>query len=191
MLGYKAAHFIRVEDFHKYDVVGDSPVPILYRTLDLEYSGAKFILTTRSKDRWLKSFLRHLEKWEFEKRIDMGSARSDALLTHFHLYGTLDINPEKLLNGFERYHKEVNQYFAERPDDFLVMDITEGDGWEKLCGFLGCPVPSIEFPSNNTAQQVDDYLMRSRRFHNRVLNYFSSKFKRLKHKLEMIKKYGL
>ena len=30
------------------------------------------------------------------------------------------------------------------------MDITKGDGWEKLCQFLDKPIPkNIPFPSNN------------------------------------------
>ena len=28
----------------------------------------------------------------------------------------------------------------------LVMDITRGDGWEKLCPFLGVCVPPVPFP---------------------------------------------
>lgn len=190
IIGYKSAHFIKVEDFHKYDVVGDSPVPILYKALDLEYPNAKFILTKRDKDKWLKSFLKHLEKWQSEKQIDIGNARSDVLVTRFYLYGTLDPNPEKLASGFERYHTEVEDYFAARPNDLLTMDITQGDGWEKLCGFLGCPIPSTEFPLSNTAQQVDEYLKRSERLHNRLANYFMYKIKRIQRKIEIIRKYG-
>jgi hypothetical protein len=26
------------------------------------------------------------------------------------------------------------------------MNLVEGDGWEKLCPFLGVPVPSVPFP---------------------------------------------
>ena len=32
------------------------------------------------------------------------------------------------------------------PDRLLVMDIPAGDGWEKLCPFLGVPIPDAPFP---------------------------------------------
>jgi hypothetical protein len=37
----------------------------------------------------------------------------------------------------------VQEVPAER---LLVMDIAAGDGWEKLCGLLGVPVPDLPFP---------------------------------------------
>jgi hypothetical protein len=33
------------------------------------------------------------------------------------------------------------------------MDITAGDGWEKLCGFLGMPVPDAPFPHEHPGVQ--------------------------------------
>ena len=37
------------------------------------------------------------------------------------------------------------------PDDLLVFDLPKGDGWEKLCGFLGHEVPDKPFPHANKA----------------------------------------
>jgi hypothetical protein len=31
----------------------------------------------------------------------------------------------------------------------LVMNIIEGDGWDKLCPFLGTKIPSLPFPHEN------------------------------------------
>ena len=33
--------------------------------------------------------------------------------------------------------------------DLLVMDICAGEGWDKLCSFLGAPIPSTPFPNTN------------------------------------------
>ena len=38
------------------------------------------------------------------------------------------------------------KYFEDRPDDLLVMDCDEPDKWEKLCPFLGRPVPETPYP---------------------------------------------
>ena len=35
----------------------------------------------------------------------------------------------------------------------LVMDLTAGDSWEKLCGFLGLPVPDAPFPHEHRSTQ--------------------------------------
>jgi 3'(2'), 5'-bisphosphate nucleotidase len=34
----------------------------------------------------------------------------------------------------------------------LVLDITAGEGWEKLCPFLGKPIPDIPFPKANVTR---------------------------------------
>jgi hypothetical protein len=31
----------------------------------------------------------------------------------------------------------------------LVMNIIEGDGWEKLCPFLNKEIPSVDFPNKD------------------------------------------
>ena len=36
------------------------------------------------------------------------------------------------------------------PERLLVMDICAGEGWEKLCPFLGLPAPDSAFPISHT-----------------------------------------
>ena len=48
---------------------------------------------------------------------------------------------------YDRHHEGVMQYFKDRPDDLLVMNVLEGDGWEVLCRFLNKPVPDQPFPA--------------------------------------------
>jgi 3'(2'), 5'-bisphosphate nucleotidase len=43
-------------------------------------------------------------------------------------------------------------YFKDRPQDLLVIDVTAGEGWEKLCPFLGKPTPDIPFPKANVTR---------------------------------------
>ena len=40
-------------------------------------------------------------------------------------------------------------------DRLLVMDITAGDGWDKLCPFLDLPVPTTPFPFRNKTDFVN------------------------------------
>jgi hypothetical protein len=52
---------------------------------------------------------------------------------------------------YEAHNDEVLAYFADRPGDLLVLRVTEGEGWETLCPFLGLPEPQTPFPHANPA----------------------------------------
>ena len=53
--------------------------------------------------------------------------------------------------------------FANRPDDFLEMDLTSGDGWAGLCQFLGRSVPTTPFPQKNTRERRQSLAYRLKR----------------------------
>ena len=52
----------------------------------------------------------------------------------------------RLRYAYATHERNVREYFAGRPEDLLVMNVTAGDGWELLCPFLGKPVPDFPFP---------------------------------------------
>lgn len=115
----------------------DNPWPVLFRLLDERYPGSRFILTVRDEDGWYRSILNHFGV--FGERL-MGFT-----------YGRR--NPagnEALYRArFRAHNEEVRAYFADRPADFLVMNIREGDGWPELCAFLGVDVIDGPFPHRN------------------------------------------
>ncbi len=123
----------------RYDAFQDNPWPLLYRELDQRYPGSKFILTVRPVERWIRSVVDHfggtstpMREWIYDGVGDPAGHES-----HY-------------IERYERHNRAVLEYFAERPSDLLVMDITAGDGWEPLCGFLGMPVPDAPFPRVNS-----------------------------------------
>ena len=62
-------------------------------------------------------------------------------------YGMINLNNrERMSYVYDLHIKNVKEYFKDRPEDLLIMNIFEGDGWEKLCCFLSKPVPDIPFP---------------------------------------------
>ena len=107
-----------------------------YAVLDRRHAGSKFILTLRDETDWLRSSKRNTE-WAspqiggtFRRRI-FGFA----------------VHDERLLRqAWLEHYVEIQNYFADRRDDLLIMDIPAGDGWDKLCPFLGVKVPSGPFP---------------------------------------------
>jgi hypothetical protein len=45
----------------------------------------------------------------------------------------------------------VRARFRDEPGRLLEFDLWAGDGWPKLCAFLGLPVPATPFPRENAA----------------------------------------
>jgi len=123
----------------RYDAVEDTPWFMIYRELDARIPRSKFILTVRDEESWYISVARHI-----------GSLRNPM---HEWIYGRGKGLPledrENTLRVFSTHNREVLDYFRHRPEDLLILDFTKGDGWEKLCPFLGKEIPEVPFPHTN------------------------------------------
>jgi Sulfotransferase domain len=124
------------------DAVADTPVVRYYPQLDRLYPGSKFILTVREMESWLDSCARHWKHYDPD-------ARNLAPLEIIDLvvYGCSRFNRERFRFVYEQHVWEVQRYFARRPDDLLVYDLTGGGGWGPLCRFLRHPEPAEAFPA--------------------------------------------
>lgn len=108
-----------------YDAIQDSPCAFLVEAFDEAHPGSKFILTTRDVDSWLESYRKFFPDLNNDLRGWM--------------YGV-----ERLSGNEARYRQiyrektaEIIRYFADRPEDFLILDLAKGDGWLELVTFLG------------------------------------------------------
>jgi hypothetical protein len=149
ILGFKSGHFVLPRYFDNYDAVTDVTVSVRYKDLDRRYPGSKFILTTREIEGWLASYERHIRRRQIPK---CDSEWLDEILhCRRTLYGTIGFDPELCRRSFHRHNNEVTDYFMNRDVEFLQMDIIAGDGWDKLCEFIGHPRPSATFPWKNSS----------------------------------------
>jgi sulfotransferase family protein len=160
LLGYKVTgpngvHDRRIRDnvramvgklLKKYDAFQDNPWPVLFRELDAWCPGSKFILTLRPAQSWIRSVVRHfgtdttpMREWIYGPGCPRG-------------------NEDVYVARYERHEAEVREYFHARPGDLLVLRITEGEGWEKLCPFLGKAIPAADFPHANRADERENSL---------------------------------
>ncbi len=130
----------------QYDALTDTPIPSFYRELDRAYPGSKFILTVRERAGWLQS----CQKQFTEKLAAKQNEAHNRLF--LDLYGTTVFDAEKFAAGYDRFVAGVKDYFRDRPQDLLILDITGGEGWEKLCPFLGRPIPDLPFPKANVTR---------------------------------------
>lgn len=124
----------------KFDAFQDNPWPLLFRELDERYPNSKFILTVRRPEDWIRSQVKHFG-------TDVTPMRQ-----WIYGVGSPEGNEAVYVERFELHNREVLSYFQDRSDDLLVMDLAAGDGWEKLCPFLGKEIPEISFPHANKAE---------------------------------------
>ena len=129
-----------------YDAFTDTPIPSFYQELDNLYPGSKFILTTRDMDGWLKSCKKQFTKKLADKRSDAGNQ------LFLDLYDTVVFDEEKFKAGYKKFTDGVFDYFKDRPNDLLLINIARGEGWEKLCPFLNKPLQTLPFPKSNVTQ---------------------------------------
>jgi hypothetical protein len=125
----------------RFDAFEDNPWPILYRQLDQRFPGSKFILTRRPAEAWIRSQVKDFASTETPMRR----------LIYGETAGCPEGNESTYVDRYERHNREVLEYFADRPDDLLVMDIPADAHWEHLCAFLGAEVPAEPFPHANKA----------------------------------------
>ena len=153
ILGYRVKSFFGSDDpdisrnaceqafgfVEEYDAFEDTPWCIIYKELDEKYPGSKFILTLRPTEAWIKSQVEHF-----------GTKTATTPIREW-IYGTAypKGNEDIYIARYERHNREVVEYFKDRPDDFLILRLSEGDGWEKLCPFLHKDIPDVAFPHEN------------------------------------------
>jgi hypothetical protein len=123
----------------KYDAFQDNPWPIIYKELDAKYPNSKFILTLRSPESWIKSQTGYFGRDETPMR------------KWIYGVGCPKGNEDIYMKRFENHNKEVIDYFKNRPEDLLLLNLSKGDGWKELCSFLKADIPNIPFPHANKA----------------------------------------
>ena len=150
----------------RYEAFQDRPfsMPNTYKHLDKAFPNSKFILTVRSSsDEWYDSFIR------FQKKIFGGKIspnlsilkRSGYCYTGWMYdviksqYNTSDndlYNKERLVSIYLKHNQEVMEYFKDRPDDLLVINLKYRKSYLNFCNFLGQRKKLVKFPHVNKSR---------------------------------------
>ena len=137
-----------------HDAFKDTPWPIFYQELDQKYPNSKFILVVRNTSSWIDSTVRDFG--EYPNAI------------HQLIYGVSypKTNESVWIERYEQHNQEVIDYFQNRSDDFLVLNLSQSElFWEKICTFLDLEIPNQPWPRANTRMNK-----KYRLFLNKVLN---------------------
>lgn len=121
----------------------------IIKEFDRQYPGSKFILNSRDLESWLDSREKHvLRNQEKKKKYPNKNIK------------WLRVDRETWTKEYQHHYREVLTYFKGRESELLEMYVTEGDGWEKLCPFLGRPIPDKPFPYDKVAANEKSFLKR-------------------------------
>ena len=132
------SEFINV--FDQYDAFEDWPWPLVYRYADEQFGSAgRFILTQRSSfDVWFTSVENH----------GYGTDPLKSMKDAYGFYRPFG-RREAFRRIYENHNASAREYFRDSPERLLEFCLDNGDGWEKLCHFLGHANPGSEVPHKN------------------------------------------
>lgn len=129
-------------DFRRYDDVHailDLPASLFFRELAQTYKSSRVILTVRDEDDWWKSVWDHY-LWVHQNLE--GQMLKEAIQTQMIAYGTTRPNEYIYKKKFREHNEAVLALFP----DALVLNVCAGDGWSKLCPWVGFDAPDRPFP---------------------------------------------
>jgi hypothetical protein len=139
--------------------------PYTWLILTEHFPGAKFILTVRDSESWYKSITRfHSKLFADGKRLP---TKQDLLAANYRYPGFMwDVfqavwktpetdlyNKGSLIQNFERHNNDVIHYFN-ASKNFLKLDLSERDSYDRLCAFLGKQPLRSAFPHENQTSKI-------------------------------------
>ena len=137
-----------------------------YGVLDYAYPNAKFILTIRNNpDEWFDSLLRFHAKLTGKHRVPTAddlrefSYHGKGWMWHAHqLLFNVDestlYDRDHYVAQYELHNCQVVDYFRHRPNDLLVLNVSEPRAMQSLCDFLGVEHDGREMPHLNSSRQA-------------------------------------
>lgn len=112
----------KFESFDDLPWLKEDMIPILDKT----FPNSRFIYLDRDEDSWKKS----IEKW-----TNKVSGRK--------------VNPEVQFEAFKTHRAFVLDYFSDKDDQLIRLEINDPTGFEKLANFLGKKAPQKHFKEYN------------------------------------------
>lgn len=125
-----------------------------------QYPDAKFILTVRDPDSWYKSVKNTVfqaTQTKYDEATLPERMRKQREMVRLMVLDGAFADPDKFAD-----EEKIKRMFVEHiewvkanipADRLLIMNL--GDGWEKLCPFLGKPIPDAPYPKTNSTQDMN------------------------------------
>jgi hypothetical protein len=138
-------------------------LPYTFQAVDMHFPGSKFILTVRdTPEQWYESLIKFHTNAKSLGKERMASLTALKEVTYRYKGFAYDArvlvhdcteddpyNKQILIDHYNFHNQMVRDYFRNRPQDFLVLNVAEKGAYPKLCNFLGRPCAREEFPWEN------------------------------------------
>ncbi len=136
----------RLPTFELFDAFTDNPYFAIWREIYAMFPDAKYILTVRDEEPWIASCVRFyrnrrirpMRVWLFGRHAD--PSRGEA-------------SRQAWLAAYRAHNAAIREFFKGRAHQFLELEPTREPGWERLCAFLGAPIPDRPWPHANPTRQ--------------------------------------
>jgi len=139
--GYKTAHNAYTQNsFAQAQVLADTPIFCDYQKLDKHFPNSQFIHLTREFSLWLPSIKQLLQRMIVNLQRGDGGFNPHLKRCYNDIFSPLtdeNINSDKfLLDCYNRHQEGVTEYFKDRPQDLLTIDVSEEGSYLALLSFL-------------------------------------------------------
>ena len=132
----------RLPTFEMFDAFTDNPYFRIWREIYALYPDARYVLTVRDEPAWIASVVRFyrdrrirpMRLWMFGKHADPSRDAESR---------------QAWLDAYRAHNAAVREFFAGRQGQYLEIDPTREPGWDRLCAFLGAPIPAQPWPHAN------------------------------------------
>lgn len=119
----------------------------VYEELYRQYPLSKYIFTYRDYETWKESYLalrKTLQPKNFVTKKDYDN-ETERAHKHYFLNTT-----------------NIRSFFQDKQEQYLEVDICNGEGWDRLCNFLNVDIPLTSFPLVNARDQMISFTQTGR-----------------------------
>lgn len=158
-LGYKVAHCALTErSINTADVIADTPSYCDYQIFDKQFPQSKFIYLERDLKSWLPSIKSLLKNMITGLTTTHGGFHPTVRQCYEKVFQRInDVNihsDEHLSNCYNNHKKAANNYFKDRPDCFISINIGQTGAYRQMITFLDIESTKETFPKLNADGQI-------------------------------------
>lgn len=152
ILGFSSRHYPDkpLKDVKHFDALSDIPVLAHLDEFIEKYPFDKYIITVREKESWLVSVMNHFSKRQVSKNKIINKYR-------LKIYGSTMPSGGDLVRAYDFHYDNILKKVEEYNLDCIIMDICNGDSWDKLCPFLNKSVLTMPFPKRDINKKKNSY----------------------------------
>jgi len=159
-LGFHTAHTAYIQrTFEQAQVIADTPIFCDYALLDTFYPQSKFINLVRPLDVWIPSIRQLLQRMLHNLQREDGGFNPYLRRCYHDIFSPLTVDninsDEFLISCYQRHQQSIENYFANRTQDLLTIDVSQGDSYQRLLKFIEVEhSPNINFDRVNIGGKV-------------------------------------